>query len=181
MNTSSPERRGLLAGGNWIIDHLKVIDAWPCQDALANILEQSWGNGGSPYNILKALAKLGADFPLEAVGLVGNDADGARIRADLREHGIRAEQLHGTDLTATSYTDVMTVQGTGRRTFFHQRGANALLTPEHFDFASTNARIFHLGYLLLLDALDQTVDGVPQAAEVLRSARAAGMCTSAPD
>jgi len=36
---------------------------------------------------------------------------------------------------ATSYTDVMTVRDTGRRTFFHQRGANAILAPEHFDFS----------------------------------------------
>jgi hypothetical protein len=31
-------RSGILAGGNWIVDHLKIIDAWPTQDALASIL-----------------------------------------------------------------------------------------------------------------------------------------------
>ncbi len=49
----------------------------------------------------------------------------------------------------------MSVRATGRRTFFHQRGANALLGPEHFDFTASRAKFFHLGYLLLLDRLDQ--------------------------
>ena len=38
--------------------------------------------------------------------------------------------------------------------FFHQRGANAFLKAGHFDFAEVRAKIFHLGYLLLLDGLD---------------------------
>ena len=56
-------RSGIIAGGNWIVDHVKLIDTWPPQDALATILSQSWGNGGSPYNVLKNLARLGASFP----------------------------------------------------------------------------------------------------------------------
>lgn len=172
-------RHGLLAGGNWIVDHVKEIDTWPAQDALANILAQTDGNGGSAYNVLKNLARLGAGFPLGGVGLVGDDPDGRAILADCVAHGIDISQLRVTPAAATSYTDVMTVRGSGRRTFFHQRGANALLGPEHFDFNATRAKIFHLGYLLLLDALDACgVDGLPRAAEVLRRARAAGLVTA---
>lgn len=178
MSTDFPQRRGIIAGGNWIIDQHKVIDAWPPQDALANILSQGWGNGGSPYNILKALARLEAPFPLEGIGLVGEDANGALILEDAAAHGIDTRQLRRTDRAATSYTDVMTVKESGRRTFFHQRGANALLAPGDFDFTATNARFFHLGYLLLLDALDELVNGVPRAVEVLQTAREAGLVTS---
>ena len=64
-------RNGILAGGNWIIDHVKVIDTWPEQDALANIFSKARGTGGSPFNVLVDLAIMGAPFPLEAVGLVG--------------------------------------------------------------------------------------------------------------
>lgn len=172
-------RTGLIAGGNWIVDHVKVIDAWPPQDALATIVGQSWGNGGSPYNILKDLARMGATFPLEAIGLVGDDASGRIIQDDCRAHRIDAAQLRVTADAPTSYTDVMTEQSTRRRTFFHHRGANALLRPEHFDFSRTCAKIFHLGYLLLLDALDANgEDGRPCAADVLRRAHAAGLRTS---
>jgi sugar/nucleoside kinase (ribokinase family) len=73
----------------------------------------------------------------------------------------------------------MTVRDTGRRTFFHQRGANALLDDGHFDFAASRARHFHLGYLLLLDRLDQPDgDFGTVAARTLARARATGFTTS---
>ncbi len=170
---------GIIAGGNWLIDHVKLIDTWPPQDGLAHIVGRTAGNGGGPYNVLKDLAILGAPFPLEAVGLLGDDADGRTIRADALAHRIDVAQLHVTTAAATSYTDVMTERSTGRRTFFHDPGANALLAPEHFDFTRSNARHLHLGYLLLLDSLDSPgVDGRPRAIEVQRRARAAGLSTS---
>lgn len=172
-------RTGILAGGNWIIDHVKIIDTWPVQDSLANILSSTHGTGGSPYNILIDLAKMGAPFPLSAVGLVGKDGDGQIILDDCAKFKIDASALIQTDQAPTSYTDVMTVQGTGRRTFFHARGANALFDSKHIDFAATNARLFHLGYLLLLDSLDQpSATHGTVAAEVLARAQGAGLKTS---
>jgi sugar/nucleoside kinase (ribokinase family) len=174
------ERSGIMAGGNWIVDHVKMIDRWPPQDALANITSQFSSNGGSPYNVLKDLARMGAPFALEAVGLVGDDEAGRFIRDDCAQHRIDTAQLRISAATPTSYTDVMTEQGTGRRTFFHCRGANAELAAGHFDIARSRARIFHLGYLLLLDRLDQPSATAPTAAvDVLRAARAAGMRTAA--
>ncbi len=175
----APPRNGLLAGGNWIVDKLKRIDTYPQQDALANILEESVGNGGSPFNILVDLARLGAAFPLEGVGLVGNDAEGEWIAALCDTHGIGRTQLRPHPTAHTSYTDVMTVASTGRRTFFHQRGANAWLDVDHFDFTATTARRFHLGYLLLLDRLDQPdADYGTLAGRVLHHAQNAGLRTS---
>ncbi len=174
------KRSGVIAGGNWIVDHVKMIDGWPPQDALANITAESWGNGGAPYNVLKDLAKLRAPFGLAAVGLLGQDANGTLVLQDCRAHQIDTAQLIQTPAAATSYSDVMTDTTTGRRTFFHQRGANAHLGPQHFNFTSTTAKLFHLGYILLLDELDrpdpQRPDE-PQAAAVLRQARAAGLVT----
>lgn len=171
-------RNGIIAGGNWIVDHIKAIDRWPAQDALASIIRESKGNGGSPYNILKDLARLGVSWPLAGVGLVGNDHDGRGILDDCQKHRIDTLQIRTSEVAATSYTDVMTVEGSGRRTFFHQRGANAFLGPEHFDFNSCLYRIFHLGYLLLLDLLDELHDGRPRACDVLERARKAGLMTS---
>ena len=172
------ERRGLLAGGNWIIDHVKIVDRFPAQDALASILGESRGTGGTPYNLLLDLAMMGAPFPLEGIGLVGDDADGRSIRQDCADHGIDAAQLRVTEKAATSYTDVMTVQSTGRRTFFHLRGANSLLAEEHFDLAASRARIFCIGYLLLLDTLDIiSPDGTTGASRLLERASALGFKT----
>jgi sugar/nucleoside kinase (ribokinase family) len=172
-------RSGILAGGNWIVDAVKVIDVFPQQDALANILSTRRGTGGSPFNLLVDLSLMGAAFPLAAVGLVGDDENGKWIQELCAERGIDTASLQTSATEPTSYTDVMTVQGTGRRTFFHARGANAKLTSENFDFSNTSARIFHLGYLLLLDGLDAShpTHGTV-AAEVLSRAQDAGLKTS---
>jgi sugar/nucleoside kinase (ribokinase family) len=73
----------------------------------------------------------------------------------------------------------MTEKNGGRRTFFHARGANALWEGRDLDFSRIKARIFHLGYLLLLDALDQPdAKFGTRAARLLASAQAAGIKTS---
>jgi len=173
------ERCGILAGGNWIVDQVKIIDVFPGQDALANILGEERCNGGGPFNVLKDLALMKAPFPLEAAGLIGHDEAGSWILQECAAVGIKTEGLHQTSEAPTSYTDVMTVKESGRRTFFHQRGTNALLGPEHFDFSVSNAKIFHLGYLLLLDRLDEvTASGSTVAHELLAQARNAGILTS---
>ncbi len=176
---SSSTRNGILAGGNWIIDQVKMVDVYPQREQLTNIRSQSQGTGGAAYNVLVDLAKLGAGFPLSAAGLVGKDALGEEILKDCAKHKIDTKFLKATGEAATSYTDVMTEIGNGRRTFFHYRGANALWDGENLDFAKTKARIFHLGYLLLLDAMDE-VDKVhgTKAARLLKEAQDAGLKTS---
>lgn len=168
-----------MAAGNWIIDQVKIIDVYPQRDQLANIRSQSQGTGGSPYNVLIDLARLEAPFPLAAAGLVGNDDLGRTILEDCRKHRIDTYCLQTTSLAPTSYTDVMTELGNGHRTFFHHRGANALWNGDGLDFKKVRARIFHLGYLLLLDAMDapDSKHGT-KAAALLRQAQAAGLKTS---
>ena len=172
-------RNGILAGGNFIIDYVKTIDAFPLQDMLCNILRETSANGGGPYNVLKDLAAMKAPFPLEAAGLVGKDVNGDWILRDCQAAGIDTRQLHQTAEAPTSYTDAMTVESTGRRTFFHQRGANALLGEQHFDFSTTQARLFHLGYLMLLDEMDRLLPGDRSVASlVLEKAKQAGLLTA---
>jgi sugar/nucleoside kinase (ribokinase family) len=158
MNKNLPSktsvRRGIRAAGNWLIDHVKMIDTWPEQGMLTNIRHRMAGGGGSPYNVLVDLAKMKTGLPLAALGVVGRDTDGNFILRDLRHHGIDTRYMIKTSAQPTSYTDVMTEERTGRRTFFHCRGANTLLGYEHCTATRTTARIFHLGYLLLLDKLD---------------------------
>jgi sugar/nucleoside kinase (ribokinase family) len=176
---SVSNRRGLLAGGNWITDQVKIIDVFPKLESLANIRAQAQGTGGAPYNVLIDLAKLEADFPLSAAGLVGKDPLGEAILHDCQQHQIDTRFLRATPQAATSYTDVMTEESNGRRTFFHYRGANALWRGEDLDFKKTKAALFHLGYLLLLDALDQPdAKFGTKAARLLAAAQEAGLKTS---
>ena len=176
---SAAPRAGLLAGGNWIIDQVKIIDVYPQRGHLANIQGQSQGTGGSPYNVLVDLQQLGAPFPLAAAGMVGDDPLGREILADCQARAIATDFLAVNPKAPTSYTDVMTERQGGHRSFFHARGANALWRGEDLDFDQTRARIFHLGYLLLLDALDAAdAKYGTRAARLLAAAQAAGLKTS---
>ena len=175
----SPTRHGVLAAGNFIVDHVKIIDRWPEQDTLATIVSQTSSNGGGPYNLLKDLAILDPNLPLAATCLIGDDPGGRWILDDCAAAGIDTSGITVVPNASTSYTDAMTVRSNGRRTFFHQRGANALLDIEHFDFSRTTARIFHLGYILLLDKLDAVYpDHSTGASRLLAMAREAGLITS---
>ena len=172
-------RNGVLAGGNWIIDQVKLVDVFPQPESLANIQSQYQGTGGAPFNVLVDLARLKAPFPLSGAGLVGQDSLGEEIVAICKKYKIDTKLIGSTDRAPTSYTDVMTEIGNGRRTFFHQRGANALWEADNVNFGRTKARIFHLGYLLLLDALDAPDKTFgTRAARLLSKAREAGMKTS---
>jgi sugar/nucleoside kinase (ribokinase family) len=175
-----PERSGILAAGNWIVDHVKIIDLWPSQDALAIIESETGGNGGSPFNILIDLSRLGADFPLAGAGMIGTDPAGDWILEVCQQNRIDISSMHRTDAAPTSYTDVMIVASTGRRTFFHQRGANSLLKGSEIQLESSSAKLFHLGYLLLLDSLDQACPTFgTKSAELLHRASQLGFITSA--
>jgi len=173
-------RNGILVGGNWIIDQVKMIENYPEQEKLVSIIAEYNSNGGSAYNLLKGLAKLQAGFPLSGVGLVGEDERGTDIITECENLGIDAAGIKRKAGAFTSYTDVMTVKSTGKRTFFYQRGANAELDVPDFEFNNSNAKHFHLGYLLLLDRLDlMETDGSSRASKVLKNAKESGFITSA--
>ncbi len=170
---------GVIAGGNFIVDYVKAVDVYPAEQALANIRREYSGSGGAPYNVLISLAKLGAGIPLRAIGRIGDDDAGRYILNDCRNHGIETSGLTIAHGQPTSYTDVMVVEGNGKRTFFHQRGANALLEPADFDFQGLEGWHFHYGYILLLDRMDAAEPEFGSgAAQVLARAKAAGLTTS---
>lgn len=179
MSAQPTNRNGIAGGGNWIVDRVKTVDTLPRRGMLANIRAQQLSPGGAPANVLADLARLGANFPLAGLGVVGDDADGRYLLATYRTLGVDVTHLATTNQAPTSYTDVMNEESTGDRIFYHHRGANALFGPQHVPIAALTCRIFHLGYLLLLDAMDRPD---PQhgtvAARLLRDLQQAGIRTS---
>ncbi|MGE5314456.1 MAG: carbohydrate kinase family protein [Acidobacteriota bacterium] len=172
-------RKGIISGGNLIMDYVKIIDLLPQEGMLANIETIQACPGGAVHNCLVDLARFDAGIPLYAMGLVGTDETGRRIIDRLECEGIDTSMISVTDKAMTSYTDVMTVKSNGKRTFFHYRGANQFLDETYFERIDTNARIFHLGYLLLLDALDAPdMEFGTKAAKVLSLLKSKGYATS---
>lgn len=173
------ERRGIICGGCWIVDYNNSISNWPEEETLAIIVSREIRGGGPAHNMGVDLARLGAPFPLWGMGVVGDD-DGGRLLLDTcAEHGIDRGRIRVVPGVCTSHTDVMTVQGTGHRTFFHHQGANALVHPDDFAFAGIPARILHLGAPGIHETMDAVWGGDPNGwVTVLRRARAAGLRTN---
>jgi len=177
--TSKNQRIGIASGGNWIVDRVKTVDKLPGRGMLANIRSAKLSTGGAPANVLADLARMKAPFPLTGVGIVGDDEDGRLILNAFRKLKVNVDHIRVSDTAPTSYTDVMNEEGTGARTFFHDRGANALFGPEHVPVKSLTCRLFHLGYILLLDRMDEPDKTCgTTAAKVLKALQAQGIKTS---
>lgn len=147
-------RRGIVSAGNWLSDTIKFIRTYPAAGNLVTIERIEQGFGGCAHNVLADLAHLQSGLPLYAGGCVGKDALGDEVLATCERLGIVAEGICRVD-AATSYTDVMADMSAGTRTFFHHRGANALFGPDEALAIDVPAKIYHLGYLLLLDKMDE--------------------------
>jgi sugar/nucleoside kinase (ribokinase family) len=149
-------RRGIACGGIWVVDLVKVIDFYPPENSIARISAISQGGGGCAHNVTLNLARFDASLPLYALGLIGADAYGDYLLEQCRRFpNINIDQLRRTDRDATSYTDVFSVKASEGRTFFHYPGTNRLFQPADVDLDSLPVRMFHLGYLLLMEAMDQ--------------------------
>jgi sugar/nucleoside kinase (ribokinase family) len=181
MNNKPPaSRRGILAAGHWVVDLVKRIDHWPEPATLARIEQQQMANGGFAFNLLSDLAALDPSCPLFGAGLIGDDAHGQFIRERCRQLKIDDAMLRSTTKAPTSFTDVMTEAGSGRRTFFYCPGTNEQLTESQLRPLASPSKIFclgYLGFLPLLDAVDAS--GLNGSARLLKDAQAAGMLTAA--
>lgn len=170
--------RGIAIAGNLIVDTIKYIERYPAPETLTTITDTARSTGGLCCNCVLTLAKLDPTLPIKAIGLVGDDEAGEYVLSQFAPHpSVDTSRVRRQG--GTSYTDVMTERDTGKRTFFHYRGANALLEPKHFDFNALNADILHIGYILLLDKLDAPDREYPTAlCRVLDMAQKVGIRTS---
>ncbi len=172
-------RRGFVTGGCWCVDRNRTIEFWPEEDMSVPTSGLEIRGGGSACNLAIDMRKLDPDMPVETIGLVGADEEGRFLRAEAERHGIGVAQLAVTDEARTHSTDAYSSKRSGRRTHIFDEGTSALLTPGHFDFATTTGRILHLG----LPGVHRRMD-VPWGADlngwvaVLRAARAAGLRTN---
>lgn len=171
--------RKISFAGNILVDSVKTIPSWPEKGMLVPIVKLTRSVGGSVCNTGVDLKMLDGTVEVRAIGNVGADDAGDFAVSVLEQKGVDCLLVRKIEGVPTTFTDVMTVEGTGERTFFNMHGADSRLMPEDVDVAKLDCDIFHLGYLLLLDGLD-AVDGEygTKAARLLAKVRAAGIKTS---
>ncbi len=162
--------------GTWLEDTVKIVDGWPAEEQVAQILEISRQGGGCAHNLGVDIKRLDSTIPVEAIGMVGEDAIGSFILQKADSIGIDSTQIHRSAKTASSHTDVVTDSRSGKRTFFHFRGASDLLSPQHFDFSKTQCKFLHLGLLGLHKTLDAPWRQEPNGwVAILKAARQEGL------
>jgi sugar/nucleoside kinase (ribokinase family) len=173
------ERRGIVTGGTWCVDRNKLIDFWPAEDGVAEILAVEQRGGGSACNLACDIRRLDPVLPVQTIGLVGDDADGRFLLAQADAYGLDRRQLRSIAGATTHYADAYGSRRSGRRTHIYEQGASALLTPDHFDLGFTTARIFHLGLPGVHRLMDRPWNEDSNGwVTVLRRARAAGLVTN---
>ena len=175
----SDDRSGIVCAGSWCVDHNIVIDHWPAEETLSTILSDGRQGGCPGHNMSTALRRLGAKFPVEGIGLTGDDDNGELLAKTCDDLGIDRTQLHRRPGVTTALCIVMIAKATGKRTFFSAHGAHAMITPDDFDFSKTRARIAHLGLPGTCARLDAAWKGDASGwVTVLKAARAAGLKTN---
>lgn len=173
------KRNGIAVAGNMIVDVLYPILGHPKPGELTTITEGiSRSSGGALCNVIVDLAKLDPALPLTALGRVGTDSEGDYVLEKLKVHDnidltrVRREGL-------TSFTAVMADTIGKQRTFYHYRGANARFCEADVDWDTLNVKLLHIGYILLLDALDEPDDAYgTKMARLLHTAQSKGIQTS---
>lgn len=173
------ERKGITLIGNILTDNVKMIQTYPEKGMLATITAESLAVGGCVPNTGIDIAKLDPTIQVSVFGRVGDDYKGEYVLDQMKKVGINTDGVVVSKTAPTSYSDVMTVNGTGERTFFHNRGANAEFCPEDVDLSKVNSKILHAGYLMLLDSFDKVEsDGSTPMSKFLEKAQKAGIKTS---
>ena len=172
-------RKGICVAGNLVVDITYPIERWPRQSELTTITEGITRSvGGAVCNVVTDLARMDKSLPLSALGVIGQDAEGDFILEQLGKYRNVDLSLLGRE-GATSFTAVMSDNRTKARTFFQYRGANALFDESFIDWEKIDAELLHVGYILLLDALDQEdAEYGTKMARLLAEARRRGLKTS---
>lgn len=162
---------GIAVVGTLLVDKLNEISSYPQAGELTQIKGVSMATGGLVPNVAIDLKIMDESLPVKAVGKVGEDADGAFIKDNLQKYGVDTTYITNSQ-KGTSFTDVMSVSG-GQRTFFTYAGANADFGADDVALDSLDVELFHLGYFLLLEKMDNG-----EGLELLKRVKAKGIETS---
>ncbi len=173
------EKVGIALVGNILTDNVKMIETYPTKGMLATITGENLAVGGCVPNSGIDLAKLDKNLKVYAYGKVGDDYKGEYVVNQMQKVGIDVSGVIVSKTAPTSYSDVMTVEATGERTFFHNRGANKEFCPDDVDVNSLKCKMLHAGYVMLLDGFDKlNEDGSTPMSKFLEKVRAKGIKTS---
>lgn len=163
---------GIAVAGSALVDEINIIKEYPSIGRLTQIYGVNRSVGGLVPNVGIDIKRISPDIEVCAYGKVGNDEKGEFLLKTLAENGVSTDGIKRDGRIGTSFTQVMSADG-GERTFFTYAGASADFGFDDIDFDKITAKIFHLGYFLLLEKVDNG-DGI----KILKELKKRGIKTS---
>lgn len=164
--------------GTIAVDEVKYVSSYPNRSELASIIQKTRFIGGAVSNCSTTLARIDPNLPIEAIAIVGDDDKGRFLKKELSKFkNIDLKQVK--EIGETTFTDVIHDLKDNTRTFFTYKGNGALFDESFIDLDSINSSILHIGYILLLDALDKEDSKYgTKMARLLKHAQDKGIKTS---
>lgn len=164
--------QGIVVAGTMLVDKINEISAYPESGQLTQISKLEQAPGGLVPNVGIDLKRICPELPVKAIFKVGADGEGEYLKSVMQKEGLDVTGMVVMDNERTSFSDVMSVIN-GQRTFFVYSGASAEFGYDDIDFEHLDAKIFHLGYFLLLQKVDDG-DGL----KILQKVKEMGIDTS---
>lgn len=161
----------IAVAGSILVDEINAVSSYPAQGELTQIISVSKAVGGCVPNVAVDLKKISPQLNVFAIGKTGNDENGRYVNTVLDQSGVNTDMIKRTG-EKTSFTQVISVSG-GQRTFFTYPGASADFGDADIPYEKLDVDIFHLGYFLLLQRIDEG-DGI----EILKKVKQKGIKTS---
>jgi len=172
------KKNSITFAGSIITDVVKSIEEFPQIGRLVNITGISRAVGGSAPNTSIDIKKIDSTVEVSVIGRIGNDDNGMFVKEKLNAQHINTEKIIVTEEEPTSFSDVMSMPS-GERTFFCAKGANSLFSVDDVDIDSLDCEMLHVGYIMLLDKLDEAdIEYGSKMARLLARAQARGIKTS---
>ncbi|WP_208585619.1 carbohydrate kinase family protein [Gracilibacillus suaedae] len=147
-------REGIAIAGTVMVDEIKSVSGYPAKSELTTIEQRKRSMGGAVSNCSLSLAQIDPTLPIEIIAYFGEDEKGQYLYEGFSEY--KNIDLSKVQFTGeTPFTDVIFDESDKTRTFYTFKGNSTSFNEGAFPFSNIRAKILHVAYVLLLDALDQ--------------------------
>ncbi len=147
-------QNGIVVAGYIGVDVLKEVSGFPQAHDLCAVKSVDVTLGGLVSNCGRSLALLDPELPVKTCGLIGTDGYGDEVLKQLGKYKNIDTSLLSRE-GQTAFSDVLSNIHTRERAFLTFMGASAKFSERHVPVDALDCKIFHAGYILLLDALDE--------------------------
>ncbi len=169
---------GIAVAGNITFENINIVNKIPTCENPSEIIETINDAGGAVSLISINLSRIDRAVPVIPIGKIGDDRNGNEIINILSSHGIYTGKISKDYSLKTSYSVVNFGVENQERSYSFFYEANDAFDTDDFSVDELNCKIFHVGYVPMMKALDSPdkLYGT-KLAGVLRQASLSGIRT----